>query len=135
MLASKNAGAHEGVHLLEQLQKALLLLNQRLALVWCKIDVIAAQQAVCHLGEARLPDSADHLADLGAHTAAAAVSLMGGKKMSSPYLAFGILKSMKAIGLLAPEAVPFARFRCASFKALENCAAAAELKWVALFSG
>ena len=49
--------------------------------------------------------------------------------MSSPYLAFGILKSMKAIGLLAPEAVPFARFRCASFKALENCAAAAELKW------
>ena len=55
--------------------------------------------------------------------------------MSSSHLAFGILKSMKAIGLLAPEAVPFARFRCASFKALENCAAAAELKWVALYSG
>ena len=55
--------------------------------------------------------------------------------MSSPYLAFGILKSMKAIGLLAPEAVPFARFRCASFRALENCAAAPELKWVESYSG
>ena len=48
--------------------------------------------------------------------------------MSSSYLALGILKSMKAIGLLAPEALPFARFRCASFKALENCAADSELK-------
>ena len=50
--------AHEGVHLLEELEKALLLLDQRLALVWCKIYVIAAQQAVCHLIEACAPDSA-----------------------------------------------------------------------------
>ena len=123
MLRLLHAGAREGSHLLEQLQKALLLLDQRLALVWCKIYVIAAQQAVCHLSEARLPDSADHPADLGAHTAAAAISLKGGREMSSSYLALGILKSMKAIGLLAPKALPFARFRCASFKALENCAA------------
>ena len=87
------------------------------------------------LGEAHLPDSADHSADRGAHTTAAAISLKGGKKMGISYLAFGILKSMKAIGLLAPEAVPFARFRCASFKALENCAAALELMWVELYSG
>ena len=48
--------------------------------------------------------------------------------MSSSYLALGILKSIKAIGLLAPEALPFARFRCSSFKALENCVADPELK-------
>ena len=57
-LQLKHSGAQEGVHLLEQLQEALFLLDQRLALVWCKVYVIAAQQAVSHLVEVSLTDSA-----------------------------------------------------------------------------